>query len=522
VIITDEELIDASKNPLSQKLLTKLHHDATNLPPVPPAYTPGPAEHRTTFDSLKLHRIFGCCRFKNQQHLTAASSNATLISTGELPPTLGDYATINKPPKGKLLQQHRKFLDKVHLDIVFGDCIALDGFRYALVIVDVATRYCWVYGMQALTSNEIISSLNSFTSIAGMVPKLFHSDFDQKLIGGKARKWILESGSRIIAAPSNRQSSNGLVERSWQTMIRMARAYITEKQVGREYWYFAIKHAAHMMNQVPGRLGRKLTSPFELVHGVKPNSSTWFKLFSVGYFPHQNEENETKSKSQAHTMDGIAVGRDELSNTVLFYNPILRQYYRPSIFKLDESRLPVSTFPKSIRFDGGLTCGLLVRHRSDPTPEPFPPGTRVSITCDDQTLKGTIANVPLPFLSTLPTAATNDVSITEGQSTTYVIQLDNGTTIECDFSELAPHTLNSQSESITSSTSTDPFDTLPYILKRNSRITIDHDGAFHKGYLDHIFEGGLRLCLQTVTQCQESPCPSLISPANGIPWWPKT
>ena len=61
---------------------------------------------------------------------------------------------------------------------------------------------------------------------------------------------------------------NGLVERTWQTLVRMARAYITEKQVGREFWYFAIKHASLMVNQVPGRLGCKLTSPFELVHGV--------------------------------------------------------------------------------------------------------------------------------------------------------------------------------------------------------------------------------------------------------------
>jgi transposase InsO family protein len=458
---------------------------------VPPAHTPGPAEHRTTFDSLKLHRIFGCRRFKNQNHLIAASSNAQLIKSGELPPTLGDFATINSPAKGKPLLQPRKYLDKVHLDIVFGDCLALGGFRYAIVLVDVATRYCWVFGMQALTSNEIISALNSFTSIAGMVPKTFHSDFDQKLIGGKARQWILEAGSRIIAAPSNRQSSNGLVERSWQTMVRMARAYITEKQVGREFWYFAIRHAAQMMNQVPGRLGRKLTSPFELVHGVKPNANTWFELFSIGYFPHHMESNETKSKMQAQTMDGIAVGRDELSNTILFYNPVNKQYYRPPIYKLDEGRLPISTFPKSIRFDGGLTCGLL-RHKTDPTPEPFPPGTRVSITQSDKIIKGTISNVPLPFFSTANTASLDSDESTDGQSTTYVVQLDDGKTIECDFSTLAPQITSSSlpSDHISSATSADPFDSLPYILKRNSKITLDHQGAFHKGYLDHTFEGG--------------------------------
>eukprot|EP00956_Cyclotella_meneghiniana_P015762 scaffold24459_cov75-Cyclotella_meneghiniana.AAC.3 len=242
-----------------------------------------------------------------------------------------------------------------------------------------------------------------------------------------------------------------------------------------------------MINQVPGRLGRKLTSPFELVHGVKPDSATWFELFSVGYFPHSSDDGETKSKSQANTLDGIAVGRDEQTNTILFYSPVTKQYYRPAIFKLDESRLPISCFPKSIKFDGGLTCGL-VRNRTDPTPEPFPPGTRVTLTRESKTIKGTVANVPLPYASSLVTSSVDDSD--DDQSTKYVIQLDNGTTTEVDFSELAPRTQNSPSETITSDSPSNPFSTLPYILQRNSKITLDHRGAFHKGYLDHTPEGG--------------------------------
>ncbi|KAL7503562.1 hypothetical protein ACHAXN_002711 [Cyclotella atomus] len=299
-------------------------------------------------------------------------------------------------------------------------------------------------------SNEIISCLVQFQVAAGGTPKTYHSDFDQKLIGGKARRWILESKSHIIAAPAHRQSSNGLVERTWQSIIRMAWAYITEKQVGREFWYYAIKHAAHMINQVPGRLNRKLTSPFELVHGVKPDSSTWFELFSVGYFKHKSERGEAKSKTQAQTLDGIAVGCDEQTNTILFYNPLTKQYYRPPVFKLDEGRLPITSFPKSIRFDGGLTCGP-IRNRTDPAPEPFPPGTRVTIDYKGSPMKGTVANVPLPFLSTATTAAGNDSDSADsvaGQSTTYVINLYNGETTECDFAHLATASKNSLEHSL--------------------------------------------------------------------------
>ena len=61
----------------------------------------------------------------------------------------------------------------------------------------------------------------------------------------------------------------------------MARSYLAEKQVGHEFWFYAIAHATLMLNQVPGRLGRKLTTPFEAVHNVKPDARTWFELFHL-------------------------------------------------------------------------------------------------------------------------------------------------------------------------------------------------------------------------------------------------
>ena len=109
-----------------------------------------------------------------------------------------------------------------------------------------------------------------------------------------------------------------------------------------------------MLNQVPGWLGRRLTTPFELVHGVKPASSTWFELFSVGYFDHEVENNATKSKLEVQTLAGIAVGRDKKSNTIKFYNPLTKAYYSPPVYKLDEGRLPVTDFPTANVFDQNL------------------------------------------------------------------------------------------------------------------------------------------------------------------------
>ena len=66
-----------------------------------------------------------------------------------------------------------------------------------------------------------------------------------------------------------------------------------------------------MLNQVPGRLGLKLTTPFELVQNATPDSKTWFELFSIGHFNHHIDNTESISKLQAHTLCVIAVGRDD-------------------------------------------------------------------------------------------------------------------------------------------------------------------------------------------------------------------
>eukprot|EP00978_Attheya_sp_CCMP212_P015827 scaffold40960_cov50-Attheya_sp.AAC.2 len=42
----------------------------------------------------------------------------------------------------------------------------------------------------------------------------------------------------------------------------MARAYLTDRQMPRSYWFYdAIRHAAQMMNHAPGCLKSQLTTP---------------------------------------------------------------------------------------------------------------------------------------------------------------------------------------------------------------------------------------------------------------------
>jgi hypothetical protein len=69
------------------------------------------------------------------------------------------------------------------VDIAFGDCILVGGFRYALILVDRATCYNWLYGLKDLSSDSILSALHFFKADAGSYACCFRSDFDAKLFG---------------------------------------------------------------------------------------------------------------------------------------------------------------------------------------------------------------------------------------------------------------------------------------------------------------------------------------------------
>ena len=454
----------------NDKIMAHFHHPGSTLPAVRPCDTANASDTKTHWSGEEIHRIMGCRKFRNYKHILHVSRDGEYIDGGEFPPSLGSFATIPKAKRGKLLDRSRyRFLDAVHIDIAFGDCLSVGGFRYALILVDRATRYNWTFGLKSLSAACILAALRLFRAAAGSLAHCFYCDCDAKLFGSAISEYLIDNGSKIFSAPAKRQSTNGLVESHWKVMVHMARAYLTEKQMPRSYWFFAITHAARMMNAIPGKVDGGLASPFLLVHGVGHDERTWIPLFSLCYFHHTKDGDQSRSKHQAHTMDGIIVGRSPTSNALLVYNPRTKQYYEPDSYRIDSYRLPALVYP-AIRYDGGLFCSL---HRDDNPSfeEKYPPGTHVERVdpSTNQLLAGTVMDIPFPTDVSDPNA---DIF--------YTVLFDNGTSASVplsDMSSLVP----APPVDIATDNSQDSL--LPPFLRLNSKITYEHDGRYHKGYL---------------------------------------
>ncbi|MFN9983889.1 MAG: hypothetical protein ACK53Y_28440, partial [bacterium] len=161
-----------------------------------------------------------------------------------------------------------------------------------------------------------------FFADLGFSPKCLISDFDTKLIGGKAREFLNHLKFHIKVAPANRQDCNGLAECHWQTMTSMARSWLALVELLAKFWFYAVKWAAEVCNYFPMKLeDGSWSTPYELTHKVKPDLRVLFKMFGLAAVPRECIGHSQLGKFEAQSFPMIAVGRCSNSNGLLFYNP---------------------------------------------------------------------------------------------------------------------------------------------------------------------------------------------------------
>ncbi len=195
----------------------------------------------------------GCRKFRNYKHLLQVSCDGKWMGGGEYPASLGSYAMIRKSNSGGPIDRCKyKYLDVVHMDIAFGDCLPISGFWYALIMVDRATRYNWAFCLKNLSLDAILAAIQLFCAAAGSLAQCFYCNCDLKLFGTAIGEYLIDNNSKVVAAPAKHQSSNGLVESHWKIMVHMGCAYLTKKQMPWTFWFYAIIQSAWMLNAIPG------------------------------------------------------------------------------------------------------------------------------------------------------------------------------------------------------------------------------------------------------------------------------
>ena len=226
---------------------------------------------------------------------------------------------------------------------------------------------------------------------------------------------------------------------------------------------------------VPMRVGTKedgesvLSCPFELFYKRKPNMRTLFKFGSVGFFKKDRDGNHHRTKMQVQTYPGIALGRSDTTNGMLFWSPETCQMSVSADYKLDTSKQVRNFFPDLLN-DGGFDLHYCSADDVDSSAVGHPIGSTVffqlpgpiNITGEPVVGQGKVTSVP-----------------TRVRRKYYGVLMEDGTHLKLLPEELwDPDDCFAGPNFVTSDPSEgDPIHpTLPAWLKPNQKVGYHHKG----------------------------------------------
>eukprot|EP00531_Pseudo-nitzschia_arenysensis_P008906 CAMPEP_0116127296 /NCGR_PEP_ID=MMETSP0329-20121206/6769_1 /TAXON_ID=697910 /ORGANISM="Pseudo-nitzschia arenysensis, Strain B593" /LENGTH=2217 /DNA_ID=CAMNT_0003621395 /DNA_START=65 /DNA_END=6718 /DNA_ORIENTATION=- len=415
----------------------------------------------------ELETLFGGRQLADYRVLEGLGTGIRVTDNDNEVPSVGRLVNRRRGRRQKESETPTYPKSLVGMDIGYGPSTSPGGYKYVLVLVDKCTSHTWIYGMGGTSGADIQEALwRFFVDIDGF-PGTIQCDFDPRFLGGKAKALLQSHGCRIRAAPPNRQSQNGLVERKWQSLQGMARSLLTDARLPTKFWYWAIREAATRINILPISSNPKditdrdyLTTPHEAFYGTKPDYRILFPFGCLGSFRRVRDGTKNRSKFASQGLVGIALGRSEFTNGIIFYNPTLDSFSTSADFYLDRKRVIGEMFP-DLQYDGGLTTSVWSVTRAD-TPSKFDVGEAVFVLDSEKDIQTGIVEIP-------PTA----------QSEWYTVRLETGESIvagvEDIFTEYTVPATGPPTESLGFFA--------PEWLKQDSKVTYLYNGSYHHGYL---------------------------------------
>ncbi|KAG4253841.1 hypothetical protein FPRO03_14238 [Fusarium proliferatum] len=115
---------------------------------------------------------------------------------------------------------------------------------------------------------------------------------------------------RVWERDGNTPDQNGLAERSGGVIIAIARKLRIQGNLPQKLWPYIVAHATRLLNRIPVQR-KQWQTPFEMVHGRKPNLSNLKIIGSLAYVLIKNKKaRPAKAKLQENAVMGWLVGLD--------------------------------------------------------------------------------------------------------------------------------------------------------------------------------------------------------------------
>ncbi|KAI0996190.1 hypothetical protein K3495_g11988, partial [Podosphaera aphanis] len=219
-----------------------------------------PTESETEWEIL--HRRLGHINFKDVGILLKSGNTGLKIPLKKQSIPIGDRS-CDACLAGKMKEHFNKKTDKreinplrrVHCDIFGIQLISVRGLRYYLLIVDDATRMCWIKLLKTKEMNEVLSAFKQVKAEAelesGNKIVFIRADNGKSEFGTAFQHYCIEVGIQLEPSPPYKHSMNGVAGRWMGITAVVARSMLYEAQLPHQLWNYAIEHAVFIKNRAP-------------------------------------------------------------------------------------------------------------------------------------------------------------------------------------------------------------------------------------------------------------------------------
>lgn len=345
-----------------------------NTPPAPATTgVPAPTVQAVPTMPLQLfHERMGHLNFKDCIDL-ANGANIKLTNTDKTVCEVCELTKQRKKPMPALAARDPVAPGQVlHCDIKGPLASSFNRAKYALVVVDEATRVCKAKEMKS--KDQVVDVLRSIIVNFGKHPgekitigehTTLHADSEAVLKSQGMSEYLSSIRMSTTASPPYTHERNGIAERAIQTLFNMVRALLAQAELPEQFWPLALQHAVYLRNRAPTQaLGGH--SPLQELTGAVPSLK---KLVKFGALVYIKVDDSSRKAMDAKSRTGIYVGHSELSNS---HRVLVRNSNRWDVVDTIHCDIDESTL--------GSTVVKTSSAQPAPPPPPQPPSTTHSST----------------------------------------------------------------------------------------------------------------------------------------------
>ena len=120
-----------------------------------------------------------------------------------------------------------------------------EGYQYVFLIVDHATKMCWVYPLKTRESKHILAHLTTFVN--EVLPSLnihlrhFHSDGGAELVVADVLTFLHKSGVTTSHSPRDTPQMNSITERWVRSLKEKVLCMLLRSSLAVAFWWLAVE-----------------------------------------------------------------------------------------------------------------------------------------------------------------------------------------------------------------------------------------------------------------------------------------